>query len=87
MESETKIVEVDNFRSLKQNGAGQLALFDNRLEPLLTANEVAVRLSISAKTVYSMAKQGRLNCVRVGRAVRFKPKDIDDIVSGSRFLF
>ena len=49
-------------------------------EPLvLTADEVAALLRCDRKTVYSMAKRGKLpGCRRVGRCIRFSRERILD---------
>lgn len=39
----------------------------------LTVDEVAEILTISKKTIYSMAKTGRIPSIRIGGAVRFDP--------------
>lgn len=38
---------------------------------LLTAKQLAEQLQIHPKTVYRLAREGKLNLVRVGRSVRF----------------
>lgn len=47
------------------------------------AQEVAERLAISFKTVYSLAKQGCLRSYKFGRLVRFDPDDVDDYIKKS----
>jgi excisionase family DNA binding protein len=49
----------------------------------LMAQEVAERLAISFKTVYSLAKQGCLRSYKFGRLVRFDPDDVDDYIKQS----
>jgi excisionase family DNA binding protein len=58
-------------------------MFEGRLnavigddEVLLTADEVARPLKVSAAFVRILAARGELGCVRLGRAVRFKPADV-----------
>lgn len=50
----------------------------------LIAQEVADRLSISFKTVYSLAKQGCLRSYKFGRLVRFDQDDVDDYIKKSQ---
>ena len=46
------------------------------LERLLTTRDVAEMLRLHEKTVRRMVREGRLPCLRLGRAVRFKVDDI-----------
>lgn len=52
------------------------------LDPLLTAPEVRAILNLrSVRTVYSLADQGVLPCIRVGkRMLRFHPQDLLELV-------
>jgi putative molybdopterin biosynthesis protein len=49
----------------------------------LTAQEVADRLSISLKTVYSLAQRGLIRSYKFGRLVRFDQADVDDYIKQS----
>lgn len=46
------------------------------IEKLMTVKEVADKLSVSQNTVYRMAERRELPSVKIGKAVRFKPKDL-----------
>ncbi len=46
-------------------------------QPLLTADEIARVLSVSRKTIYKLTENGTLPCIRIGRAVRFDPADVE----------
>jgi excisionase family DNA binding protein len=47
------------------------------LEPLLIGYREAARLlGVSDRTIFSLAKQGQIPAVRIGRAVRFDPADL-----------
>ncbi len=49
---------------------------------LINTHEAAKLLSISEKKLWSMtAPRGPLPCVRMGRAVRYHPADIDNFVA------
>ena len=48
------------------------------LEPLLRVEEVAAYFRISPKTVYDMARDKRIPCVRIGAALRFRMSEIQD---------
>ncbi len=43
---------------------------------LLTAREAARILSISERTLFTWTKRGEIQCVRIGRAVRYDPTDL-----------
>lgn len=51
-----------------------------KLETLLTAREAAAVLRVSERTVWALAKQGKLAAVRIGRAVRYRREDIQAFV-------
>ncbi len=51
---------------------------------LLTPDEVAEMLHIARKTVVVMAREQRIPCIRIGRLVRFDPKDIDRWIDNQR---
>ena len=54
-------------------------------EPLLlTAEQAARRLGLTAHWVYEAARRGELPCVRIGRKVRFIPADLDAYVQAKR---
>ena len=44
----------------------------------MTAKEVAQMLGISPKTVFKLARKGRIPSFRVGTAVRFEPRLVID---------
>ncbi len=45
---------------------------------MLTAPQAAKMLGVSARKVYTLAKEGRLRSKRIGRVVRFHPADIEE---------
>lgn len=47
-------------------------------ENALTAQQVAALLNISPKTVFKLAKAGRMPAFRIGTSVRFCPKKLAD---------
>jgi excisionase family DNA binding protein len=53
-------------------------------EPLLTIREVAEFLHLDEKTVRRWAAQGRIPCVRLGRALRFERGDVFRWVSARK---
>jgi excisionase family DNA binding protein len=44
---------------------------------LLTAREAARALAISERTLWSLTNNGDIPSVRIGRAVRYDPRDLD----------
>ncbi len=44
---------------------------------MLRAEEVAVRYQLTRNSVYELARQGVLPCVRIRRLVRFDPRMLD----------
>ena len=48
---------------------------------LLTAADVARQLQVSKAFAYSLMKRGELACVRLGRAVRVRPDDLDRYIA------
>ena len=50
-------------------------------EPFLTAPEVAARLHVTAQTVRNWIDQGTLPAIRVGRAFRVNPRDVDVLLA------
>ena len=49
--------------------------------PLLTVQQLAAKLAVERKTIYSMMKRGEITAVRVGAAYRFLPEDVDEYLS------
>lgn len=45
---------------------------------LLKPDEAAAALSISPRLLWSLTKKGRIKCLRVGRVVRYDPRDLID---------
>jgi excisionase family DNA binding protein len=50
-------------------------------EAFLSAPEVAARLHVTAQTVRNWIDQGTLPAIRVGRAFRVNPRDVDDLLA------
>jgi len=47
---------------------------------LLDTKEVADALRVSRVTVWRLMQSGELRPVRIGRAVRFRPQDVDRVL-------
>jgi len=47
---------------------------------LLTAEEIASRLAVSKSYVYQLMQCGELQTVRLGRAVRVRPDDLERFI-------
>ena len=52
--------------------------------PLLTVQEAARYLSVSVSTVYGWVWQRRIPFVKIGRAVRFDPRDLEAFIEASK---
>lgn len=51
---------------------------------MLKASEVAERMSVSRRTVYDLAAQGRLPVYRFGRTMRFKEDEVEAYIDARR---
>ncbi len=49
----------------------------NGYDKLLTVQEVAAYLQVKAARVYEAVKERRLRAVKVGRLLRFRPRDVE----------
>lgn len=52
--------------------------------PLLTVQEAAKFLSLSVSTLYGWVWQHRIPFVKIGRAVRFDPHDLEVFVEANK---
>ena len=52
-------------------------------EPLLTVQAAAERCRLSVRQVWRHIQEQRLKVVRLGRAVRIRPDDLERFISGS----
>lgn len=52
--------------------------------PLLSFDDVAVRLNLKRRTVESYAHQGLLPFIKVGRHTRFEPAMVDEFIKSRR---
>lgn len=53
---------------------------------LLTVEQLAERLAVNPMTVRRMVNRGQLPAVRIGRAIRFKPADVDAFLESVRVV-
>lgn len=51
---------------------------------LVTKREAAARLGVSVRFLENQVRQRSLSVVRLGRAVRFRPKDLEAFVEANR---
>lgn len=51
---------------------------------LITSAQAADRLGVSQRMVWELAKRGDLPVVKIGRAVRFDPLDIEQFVAAAK---
>ena len=54
-----------------------LAVVDPPASGPLTVKQAAARLGVPPKTVYDLVEKGRLRCIRIGRAIRIQPNDLE----------
>ena len=54
------------------------------MKKLLTVNELAEMLSVNQLTVRRMVQRGQLTAVRIGRAIRFDPDDVEEFLDSVR---
>ena len=54
------------------------------METLLTVDQTAKALCISARTVWTLTQEGALACVRIGRRVLYAPDDIRAFIDRCR---
>jgi excisionase family DNA binding protein len=50
---------------------------------LLRVHEVAERLAISRSMAWRLTAEGRLPVVRIGRAIRIRPADLEAYIEGA----
>ena len=48
---------------------------------LLTVRQAAQRLAIGERTLWELTRRGAIPCVRIGRAVRYAPSDLEAYIS------
>ena len=53
-------------------------------QPLLTVQEAARYLAVSASTIYGWVWQRRIPFVKIGRALRFDPRDLETFIEASK---
>jgi excisionase family DNA binding protein len=53
-------------------------------DALLTRREVCERLKISTTTLWEVTGRGSLPAVRLGRAVRYRPEDVQRFIEEHR---
>jgi len=51
---------------------------------LLTVREVAERLAVCTATVYALVERGEIRHLRVSKAIRIHPDDLEAFIAGSR---
>lgn len=57
---------------------------DDQSDRLLTMQEAAQRLRVSARFIRAAVRSRSISCIRVGRLVRFRPKDLDEYTLARR---
>jgi excisionase family DNA binding protein len=55
------------------------------VEPLLlTARQAAAALTVSERTLWALTKCGAISCIRIGRAVRYDPADLQAFIASRK---
>lgn len=54
------------------------------LKALMTMKDVSAALSLHERTVRNLVNTGELSCVKVGRQLRFTPRDVDAFIVKNR---
>jgi len=53
---------------------------------LISKKEVAEMLSLSERTIERLVLKGSLSCIKIGRSVRFRLPEIEEVLMGKRDL-
>lgn len=53
-------------------------------DKLLTAREAAQQLAIGLRKLWQLTNTGELRCVRIGRSVRYDPRDVAAFIDARR---
>jgi excisionase family DNA binding protein len=51
---------------------------------LLSADQASKVLLVSTRTLYTLSQRGDLPCIKIGRSVRYHPKDIEAYLDRQR---
>lgn len=60
------------------------SIMDFAKEALLTVKEVAGLIGVSERTVWKLTHEGRLQSIRIGRAVRYRLADVNQMIETNR---
>ncbi len=60
----------------------KMAKYDNDLDELMTARQVAKILCCSVSAVYTLARKGNLPSVKIGGMIRFRPCALNAAING-----
>ena len=65
--------------------AGRWPVDNLTLQPLLVRErEAAKLLGVCPKTIYTLARQGKLQAVRIGHSVRYDVRDIEAFIARAK---
>ena len=51
---------------------------------LLTPREAARAVAVSERTLWTLTRRGDIPCVRIGRSVRYDPRDLEAYINAAR---
>lgn len=54
------------------------------MQPLLTTDQTSKHLGITIRTLYTLTQRGDLPCIKVGRSVRYDPRDIEEYLARNK---
>jgi excisionase family DNA binding protein len=58
----------------------------NNVDRLLKLTEVMERTSLSKSTIYRLMQEEKLQCVRIGKSIRFKESDLRRFINSLEVL-
>lgn len=59
---------------------------ENNGDRLLKVTEVMERTSLSKSTIYRLMQEEKLQCVRIGKSIRFKESDLRRFINSLEVL-
>lgn len=54
------------------------------MQQLLSADQTGRLLGVTVRTLYTLSQRGELPCIKIGRSVRYDPRDIDQYIQRNR---
>lgn len=54
------------------------------MQQLLSADQTGRLLGVTVRTLYTLSQRGELPCIKIGRSVRYDPRDIDQYIQRNK---